>query len=191
MSYLKNGGMSSKYPLSPVTSFVDGHLTNDGNINGYDQFINDQIEADDQMNGEITQSDFQNNTYANVTTQKLMSILDGLTEDRAERCQILLKNLPNEDLVHILPEKIPAFLRIDREIRDKKQLLFDFYKQYQDFNIEYLDKDVRNRLVQQIEAISADYYEHGRQVENLLAQGEQTNQNSLALQNDTVRMRVQ
>ena len=97
----------------------------------------------------IDQSDYVNNTTqgVNVTSQKIMSILDGLTENRAERAQILLKNLSNEDLVHILPEKIPAFLRVDKEIQNKKQLLWDFYKQYQDFNIEYLDKDVRNRLV--------------------------------------------
>lgn len=97
----------------------------------------------------VDQSDYVNNTQSqvNVTTQKITSILDGLTEDRAERAHILLKNLSKEDLVHILPEKIPAFLRIDKEIQNKKQLLWDFYKQYQDFNIEYLEKDVRNRLV--------------------------------------------
>lgn len=55
-----------------------------------------------------------------ITTKKVTSILDGLTEDRAERAQVLLKNLGNEDLVHILPEKIPAFLRIDKEIQNKK-----------------------------------------------------------------------
>jgi hypothetical protein len=30
-----------------------------------------------------------------------------------------LKNLPNEDLVHIENEKIPAFLRIDADIGTK------------------------------------------------------------------------
>ena len=128
---------------------LDGHMNGDGNVNGYDQFINDQIDEDSRLQGQIDQSDYINNTQqqANVTTQKITSILDGLTEDRAERAQILLKNLSNEDLVHILPEKIPAFLRIDKDIQNKKQLLFDFYQQYQNFNIEYLDKDVRNRLV--------------------------------------------
>jgi hypothetical protein len=90
-------------------------MNGDGNVNGYDQFINDQLDADDQLNGEMDQSEYQN-TNPNVTTQKITSILDGLTEDRAERAQILLRNLSNEDLVHILPEKIPAFLRIDKEI---------------------------------------------------------------------------
>ena len=33
--------------------------------------------------------------------KKQQSILDGLTVHRAERAHILLKNLPNEDLVHI------------------------------------------------------------------------------------------
>lgn len=77
-------------------------------MNGYDQFINDQIDEDSKLMGE------------HITTKKVTSILDGLTEDRAERAQVLLKNLGNEDLVHILPEKIPAFLRIDKEIQNKK-----------------------------------------------------------------------
>jgi len=124
-------------------------MNGDGNINGYDQFINDQIDEDSRLGAGIDESGYANNTLqgVNVTSQKVMSILDGLTENRSERAQILLKNLSNEDLVHILPEKIPAFLRVDKEIQNKKQLLWDFYKQYQDFNIEYLDKDVRNRLV--------------------------------------------
>jgi len=124
-------------------------MNGDGNVNGYDQFINDQIDEDSRLGAGIDESGYANNTMqgVNVTSQKVMSILDGLTENRSERAQILLKNLSNEDLVHILPEKIPAFLRVDKEIQNKKQLLWDFYKQYQDFNIEYLDKDVRNRLV--------------------------------------------
>ena len=124
-------------------------MNGDGNVNGYDQFINDQIDEDSRLGAGIDESGYANNTLqgVNFTSQKVMSILDGLTENRSERAQILLKNLSNEDLVHILPEKIPAFLRVDKEIQNKKQLLWDFYKQYQDFNIEYLDKDVRNRLV--------------------------------------------
>ena len=47
---------------------------------------------------------------------KYFNILDGITEHRADRAQILLKNLPNEDLVHVDPRKIPAFLRIDKDI---------------------------------------------------------------------------
>ena len=74
-------------------------------------------------------------------------LLDDLPEHRVERCHVLLKNLPSEDLVHIVPEKIPAFLRIDRDVKNKRELLYDFYRQYQEFDIEYLEKDVKKRLV--------------------------------------------
>jgi len=42
--------------------------------------------------------------------------------------QILLKNLSNEDLIHIINDKIPAFLRIDRDIKQKRELLADYYR---------------------------------------------------------------
>jgi len=52
--------------------------------------------------------------------KKQQTILDGLTVHRADRAHILLKNLPNEDLVHIVNEKIPAFLRIDKDVKLKR-----------------------------------------------------------------------
>ena len=61
---------------------------------------------------------------------KAMSILDGLTEHRADRAHILIRNLPNEDLVHIDDDKIPAFLRIDNDVKNKREQLWGNYKSY-------------------------------------------------------------
>ena len=121
--------------------------------------------------------------------KKQTSILDGLTEHRADRCHILLKNLPNEDLVHIEKEKIPAFLRIDGDVKVKTNMLKEFHHNYMNFNIEGLDRDVKNRLAGQIELASEDYKLHNDQVNNLLRQGGDSNKNSLAKQNETVNMR--
>jgi|TARA_B110000914_G_scaffold168288_1_gene148839 hypothetical protein len=44
------------------------------------------------------------------------SILETLPDHRADRCNQLLRNLPKEDLVHIMKAKIPTFLRIDKDI---------------------------------------------------------------------------
>ena len=59
------------------------------------------------------------------------------------------------------------------------------------FNIESMDREVRNRLVQLIDQASEEYRIHKDQVDNLLTQGEKTNSNSLKKQNETVNMRVQ
>ena len=88
--------------------------------------------------------------------------------------------MPNEDLVHIEKDKIPAFLRIDGDVKKKTQMLKEFHKNYMEFNIESLDRDVRNRLAQQIELASEDYKVHKEQVNNLLKQGDDSNKNSLA-----------
>ena len=96
------------------------------------------------------------------------SILDGLTDHRADRCHILLRNLHNEDLVHIEKEKIPAFLRIDGDIQVKTKMLKEFHQNYMNFNIEGLDREVKKRLSQNIEIASEDYKMHKDQVNNLL-----------------------
>lgn len=59
------------------------------------------------------------------------------------------------------------------------------------FNIESLDRDVRNRLKQNIAQASEDYSLHKDQVNNLLKQGDESNRISLAKQNETVSMRQQ
>ena len=87
-----------------------------------------------------------------------------MTEHRADRCHVLLRNLPNEDLVHIESEKIPAFLRIDGDIKTKNKMLKEFHANYMNFNIESLDLDVRNRLAQNIDKASEDYKIHKDQV---------------------------
>ena len=90
-----------------------------------------------------------------------------------------MKNLPNEDLVHIEGEKIPAFLRIDGDIQTKRKMLKDHHQGYMNFNIEGLDRDVKNRLSQQIAMASEDYKMHKDQVDNLLKQGGESNKLSL------------
>mmetsp|Transcript_23958 Transcript_23958/g.36716 ORF Transcript_23958/g.36716 Transcript_23958/m.36716 type:complete len:124 (-) Transcript_23958:1884-2255(-) len=99
--------------------------------------------------------------------------------------------MPHEDLVHIQDSKIPAFLRIDKQVKQKREILQDFYVQYQNFDIDFLDKQVKRKLKSEIEAVSQDYTNHTDQVGDMLAQGEETNKNSLALQQETIKMRVQ
>jgi hypothetical protein len=82
--------------------------------------------------------------------KKQQTILDGLTEHRAERAHILLKNLPNEDLVHVDDKKVPAFLRIDKDVKARRAQLQEFHEAYQRFNIAELEKGVQSTLQQKI-----------------------------------------
>jgi hypothetical protein len=47
--------------------------------------------------------------------------MEGLTEHRSDRALILLNNLSKEDLVQIQYEKIPAFLRIDNDVKKRQE----------------------------------------------------------------------
>ena len=139
---------------------------------GYDQFIEDEFQPDGTTlnGGENTR-----------TTQKMASILDGLTEHRADRVQILLANLPNEDLVHIVKDKIPAFLRIQKDVQAKREHLDYLYRQYQEYDIADMDEELRAKLQNMIQTASADFDQHQETVGGLLAKANKTNQNSLSL----------
>jgi len=91
-----------------------------------------------------------NGAHVQQVTAKKASILDNIPENRAERLQILLKNLPNEDLQYILDAKIPNFLRIDKDVQLEREKLADFFKQYMEFDIEELDKEIMASLAMQI-----------------------------------------
>jgi len=58
-------------------------------------------------------------------------------------------------------------------------MLKEFHQNYMNFNIESMDREVRDRLVQLIDQASEEYRVHKEQVDNLLIQGEKTNSNSL------------
>ena len=105
-------------------------------------------------------------------------VLEKLPENRAERCGQLLKNLPNEDLVHIMKAKIPVFLRIDKDVIAKQEYLKSFYTKYQQFDIEDLKKSVQAKLQKSIDDASHDFIAHKESVTAMLVKGEETNRNS-------------
>lgn len=83
-----------------------------------------------------------------------------LPENRQERLAILLKNLPNEDLVHIDDSRIPAILRIDKDVKAAREKLHGFQEQYMQFNISQFDTDVKHRLANKISDVSKDFQTH-------------------------------
>jgi len=116
----------------------NGTIEHDDQNEGFDQFIQDQEQQDEQENQvEETQT---------LTVKKLASVLDNLPENRAERLVILLNNLPSEDLCHIINDKIPPFLRIDKDVQEQRDKLRNFAKEFMDFNIDDLDIEIRQKL---------------------------------------------
>jgi len=63
-----------------------------------------------------------------------------------------MKNLANEDLVHVEENKVPAFLRIDTDVIRKRELLTEFHDQYMNYDIEEMAKqtkvDLKNSLIE-------------------------------------------
>ena len=72
-----------------------------------------------------------------------------------------MNNLPNEDLVHIINKKLPAFLRIDNDVKRKRAELSAFHDQYMEYDIElHMNQGVRENMSQRIAEASQDFYAH-------------------------------
>jgi hypothetical protein len=69
--------------------------------------------------------------------------LNHLTEDRAQRVEVLLKNLPTEDVSHVDQRKIPFFLRIDKDVEGLREKLDDYHHAFMEFDIATLDSEVK------------------------------------------------
>ena len=94
----------------------------------------------------LQSNDLSTNSEKVLIVTSLPTVLDNLPENRAERLVILLNNLPSEDLCHIINDKIPPFLRIDKDVQEQRDKLRNFAKEFMDFNIDDLDIEIRQKL---------------------------------------------
>jgi len=64
---------------------------------------------------------------------------DLLPNHLAKRVEILLKSLPNQYISNMQPHNVPAFLRIDVDVRIQQYILTELRKRYmdKDFSLEY------------------------------------------------------
>lgn len=72
-----------------------------------------------------------------------------------------MKNLPNEDLVHIENEKIPAFIRIDSDCIRKRELVHEFHDQYMNYDIDEMAKKTKRDLQTSLIEAGAEFKTHG------------------------------
>ena len=132
---LRNGSLESKCNYDRTLISIDGYKGSPRDMNGYAE---DSGDEQDQ--------------FTDLIPKRQKNILDDLTNHRAERVQVLIKNLANEDLVHIDEQKVPAFLRIDQDVNRKRELLGEFHQQYMNYDIDEMAKktkrDLQNRLIE-------------------------------------------
>jgi hypothetical protein len=83
-----------------------------------------------------------------------------LPENRVHRLAILLKNLPSEDLVHIQDRKVPAFLRIDKDVMNGRERLHELHDEYMSFDTAELHSEVKQNLVNRIQEASVEFDAH-------------------------------
>lgn len=86
---------------------------------------------------------------------------------------------------------LPAFLRIDKDVKVARHKLHDLHDKYMDFNINDLKGDITNRLNRTIAEVSTEFQAHKDSAIARLVEGERVNNNSINLKTHTQEMRIE
>ena len=81
---------------------------------------------------------------------------DGVTKD-------------NVDIRYLMPGHMPKDLRIDNDIKNGLYHLTELMKEYSNFDVLALERDVTRTLELELDKQSADYKRHNRATEKRLA----------------------
>jgi len=85
--------------------------------------------------------------------------------------------------------KLPAFLRIDKNVQLEREKLADYFRQYMEFDIDDLDKEVRASLLRQIDEASREYGAHKQRVVDEVRIVQELNNGMKGLHSKTVEAR--
>ena len=73
---------------------------------------------------------------------------------------MLLKNLPKEDMIHIKKMRIPAFLRVDKDVKAHQAKMKDNYDAYMEFDINILNNEIKKTLKEKVDEDKIAFIAH-------------------------------
>lgn len=73
-----------------------------------------------------------------------------------------------EDIRYLMPSHMPAYLRIDQDIKEGLVRLTELMKEYSNFDVLALERDVTRTLELELDKQSAEYKRHNRATEKRL-----------------------
>jgi len=98
------------------------------------------------------------------------------TGDESEHDMSNAKEQPEDgakevpDIRYLMPSHMPQYLRIDLDVKEGLLRLTDLMKEYSNFDVLALERDVTRTLELELDKQSADYKRHNRATEKRLAQ---------------------
>ena len=90
----------------------------------------------------------------------------------------------------MMPTHMPAYLRIDQDIKNGLLRLTDLMKDYSNFDVLALERDVTRTLELELDKQSADYKRHNRATEKRLAQAVEKLEECVLLKDEIIQTRM-
>ena len=95
------------------------------------------------------------------------------------------------DIRYLMPNHIPQYMRIDKDIKDGLYRLTELMKDYSNFDVLALERDVTRTLELELDKQSADYKRHNRTTEKRLTQAQEKLEQCIVLKDEIIQTRVQ
>ena len=95
------------------------------------------------------------------------------------------------DIRYLMPNHMPQYLRIDSDIKEGLLRLQELMKEYSNFDVLALERDVTRTLELELDKQSADYKRHNRTTEKRLAQAAEKIENCILLKDQIIQTRMQ
>jgi len=89
-----------------------------------------------------------------------------------------------------MPNHMPKYLRIDTDIKEGMIRLSDLMKEYSNFDVLALERDVTRTLELELDKQSADYKRHNRTTEKRLASAAEKLEKCILLKDQIIQTRV-
>lgn len=102
----------------------------------------------------------------------------------------LLKNLENEDLVTCAKDRIPSFLRYDKDVIQRTEALNQALEQYTKFDVPGLAHQINNTMKEDIQELSQHYNEHKDKINRQFQNSQAVQAECNSIKDEVIQMRL-
>jgi len=100
-----------------------------------------------------------------------------------------MEQVESNDVRFLMPKSMPAYLRIDKDIKQQLIELSKLAKEYSKFDVIGLDHEINRKLELQLDRQSTEYKNHHKEFKKKLTNALASIEDSILLKDDIIRIR--
>lgn len=130
----------------------------------------------------------KDSTQLNDVKHLLSPESEGEFDEEPSRSRQDADDAPKEqvDIRYLMPGHMPKYLRIDQDIKEGLYRLTELMKEYSNFDVLALERDVTRTLELELDKQSADYKRHNRATEKRLVQAQEKLEQCILLKDEII-----